>query len=95
MPGSQGEKETEVQDEATTRGAELLLTDARVRDVYGSMSQSSPAFNTTVPVGPQARDTPRAESDLLQDRREEQDRHMSVLLLIRHTLMSTVTALCM
>ena len=38
MPGSQGEKETEVQDEATTQGAELLLTAARVRDVYGSMS---------------------------------------------------------
>jgi hypothetical protein len=42
MPGSQGEKETEVQDQATTRGAELLLTAARVRDVYGSMSQLSP-----------------------------------------------------
>jgi hypothetical protein len=55
-----------VQDEATTRGAELLLTDARVRDVYDSMSQSSPAFNTTVPFRPHARDTPRAESDLLK-----------------------------
>jgi hypothetical protein len=66
MPGSQGEKETEVQDEATTRGAELLLSAARVRDVYGSMSQSSPAFNTTVPIRPHARDTPRAESDLLK-----------------------------
>ena len=82
IPGSQGEKETEVQDEATTRGAELLLTDARVRDLGGSMSQSSPAFNvrdlggstsqlspafnTTVPFRPYARDTPRAESDLLK-----------------------------
>ena len=45
IPGSQGEKETEVQDEATTRGAELLLTAARVRDLGGSMSQKSVAFN--------------------------------------------------
>ena len=82
IPGSQGEKETEVQDEATTRGAELLLTAARVRDLGGSMSQrsvafnvrdlggstsqSSPVFNTTVPFRPHARDTPRAESDLLK-----------------------------
>ena len=82
IPGSQGEKETEVQDEATTRGAELLLTAARVRhlggsmsqrsvafnvrDLGGSTSQSSPVFNTTVPFRPHARDTPRAESDLLK-----------------------------
>ena len=66
IPGSQGEKETEVQDEATTRGAEFLLTAARVWDLGGSMSQSSPAFNTTIPFRPHARDTPRAESDLLK-----------------------------
>ena len=134
MPGSQGEMETEVQDEATTWGAELLLTDARVRDVYYSMSQLSPAFNTTVPVRPHARDTPRAESDLLKPPPVSREREccllvlnlvsstltkvpsgidnqqcaiqmgqmlvqtelaMSVLLMIRYTHMSPVTALCM